>query len=128
MIKNKSNNHDVYYKDLIGQKQFKFNYLTNHKLEDYQKIEIMEPYYLFTALQFKKDYYLKWKSINQIMPNYSTGIITTRDNIIIQFNRQNVAQVIRNFKNKNQEQLRVMYNIGSDSRDWSSKKAKKYYE
>ena len=125
MIKNKSNNHDVYYKDLIGQKQFKFNYLTNHKLEDYQKIEIMKPYYLFTALQFKKDYYLKWKSINQIMPNYSTGIITTRDNIIIHFNRQNVAQVIRNFKNKNQEQLRVMYNIGSDSRDWSIKKAKK---
>ena len=73
----------VYYTDVWGSRQKKYQWLQNNTLEtiNWKKCIPKSPFYLFTPLNedLIHEYRTYWK-ITDIMPKYSSGLITSRDN------------------------------------------------
>ena len=98
----------------------------------WEELSLDEPYFWFIKREFKnKEYENFWalasdkaEDKKSIFLNYSSGIQTEKDNIAIQLNKQSMENVLRDFKNLNQEKLAQKYDL-KDSRDWKLNNATK---
>ncbi|MBO8152718.1 MAG: N-6 DNA methylase [Candidatus Marinimicrobia bacterium] len=128
-IKNK-NAHEphVFYADLYGLREKKYEWLNNHDFKNdiYTKIEPESPYYLFVKRDIEKiKQYLEWKRINEIFPVNSVGIVTSRDNFVIGYDRRELQNRMMQFQNLSQpdEIILQAYNL-KDKANWKIKNAR----
>ena len=98
----KENEGEVYYKDLYGLRDMKYEWLQNNDLNstEHEKISPQTPYYFF----IKRDTdniqnYLQWPKITEIMPENNVGIVTARDKFVIDFNINSLKNRINQFCN-----------------------------
>ncbi|TSC90375.1 MAG: N-6 DNA methylase [Microgenomates group bacterium Gr01-1014_5] len=63
--------------------------------------------------------------ISDIFPEKGLGLKTERDNLTIHFSKMDLENVINDFRNLDENSLRIKYGLGSDSRDWKINYAKK---
>lgn len=98
----------------------------------WQELEPKEPYFWFIKRDLENDEYENFWALSTdkalgdsqaIFELYNSGISALRDNICIQFNRQNLECVLKDFKTLNAENIYQKYNT-TDGRDWQVSNAK----
>ena len=87
------------------------------------------PYYLFSPRDEKtaEEYERGWK-ITDIFSSCSVGIVTARDKLSIQWNTEDLKKIVHNLSMENTEDIRRLYDLGKDTRDWSVQRAQQDLE
>ena len=128
MIKgDKDKDHKISHHELFGLRQAKYDWLdaTVFKADTYQEISPSSPFYLFHPEAIGNEHYLEWRSLPEIFPLNSVGIMTARDALTIQFTEHQVRKTINHFALLDVESGRTAYNLGRDTLDWNVKSAQK---
>lgn len=111
----------VYHYDLFGTRSFKYDFLSSNSLStiDWNQINPSSPYYLFTPQneELEKEY-RKGFSVKDIFMLNGVGICTKRDKICFHNTEEKLLRLLEDFLTKPQDELRRLYAISKDSRDW----------
>jgi len=118
----------VFHQDLYGLREEKYEWLNRQdfKKENYEKINPQGPYYFFVKRDTEKiKQYLEWKQINEIFPVNSVGIVTSRDNFVIGYDKRELQNRMLQFQNLSQpdEIISQAYNL-KDKTNWKIKSAR----
>jgi hypothetical protein len=92
----------VYHADLYGKRKEKYAWLNAHDLSTagYQPITPVSPYYFFTPRQMQNlQAYQSWPSVPEIFTTYVTGIVTARDELCIDFDKNALLRKIEPLRN-----------------------------
>ena len=111
----------VYYSDLYGIRDYKYAYLTKHELKDilYSELIPQEPFYFFIPRNYDgEEAYKKGFKIDALMQLYGTGIVTKRDELCVQLNREDAFQAARDIVDLEKDVFYKKYNMPADVRDW----------
>lgn len=100
-------NHDqkgceVFYRDLYGERNSKYEWFEQDKVEPYKYDEILpkSPYYFFIERHTQNiQHYLLWKKISEIFPVNSVGIVTARDSFVVSFSKNELIHRLNQFRN-----------------------------
>ncbi len=117
----------VYYTDLWGQQNEKYNYLFENDVEsvDWEKLKPKEPYYFFVpkdfALQVEYDKF--WK-VTDIFKVWSSGVKTHRDHFVVGFTKEEIVQRLKVFTGDLSDELVKERLKLKDTRDWKFKEAR----
>lgn len=119
----------VFHTDQYGLRKEKYNWLdtNNFSQKNYIRIKPESPWYFFVphnTTQIRE--YLKWKAVNEVFPINVTGIVTARDNFVIDFDINNLRNRIIQFKNESipDEIIKNAYNL-KDTRGWKLTETRK---
>ncbi|NOW44536.1 putative helicase [Novosphingobium sp. SG751A] len=83
------------------------------------------PQYPFVARDYDvEEVYSKGFSVAELMPVNSVGIVTARDELTIDMNREALWKRVEDFTQTDPETLRNRYALGKDVRDWTVAGAK----
>ena len=118
----------VYYADLWGLRDAKYTALAEMEVGNtpWQELQPSSPSYLFVPqnTELLAEYEMGWK-ITNIFPTYNVGIITKRDSLTIHYSKNQVWEVVNDFKSLAPEEARSKYNLPDDVRDWRIEWAQK---
>lgn len=127
----------VYHADLFGSREYKYDVLSKMAFYNinWKLINPNEPHYLF--IERNEDNRKKYEegfSIKELMPVNTSGIVTSRDNLVIDKNRERLIERIKLFQNPNlsddfvREKLfgnKQGRRLAGDTADWNMSKARK---
>ncbi|MBI3813235.1 MAG: N-6 DNA methylase [Nitrospinae bacterium] len=118
----------VYHSDLWGLQEKKYDYLLrNHiKTTKWKRIKPKSEFYLFIPREEKLlKVYESYPKITDIFPVHSVGVLTTRDNFVIDFDKETLKRRIRMFLDKKlpDEIIRQTFNL-RDKSNWKLKDAR----
>jgi predicted helicase len=126
----KRSNHEgparVYHADLQGERQYKYDWLDAHDLEntDWTELTPQSPAYLFAPWDSDLEgEYSAYEKVTDIFPINSVGIVTARDSLCIGWTADEVWERVRDFVSLSSEKARDKYQLGRDTRDWQVKLA-----
>lgn len=117
----------VQHHELFGLRQIKYDWLDNNQFQTktYQELSPGSPFYLFRPEATGNEHYLQWKSLPEIFPVNSVGIVTARDGLTIQDTPNQVRKIIHHLASLDSETARIAYQLGKDARDWKVEYAQK---
>jgi len=125
---NKKDLATVYYADLFGTRKDKFDFLQKNAFHDihWQTLGFDKEFCFFVPkdLSLQKKYN-KGFSVIDLFPVNSIGIVTARDNLCIQHNREEMAKTVAKFVSLDVEDARNIFDLGKDVRDWNVYDAQK---
>jgi len=87
----------VYYAELFGKREAKFEVLNKSDIETikWQKLDCPEPYFFFVPKDFGlEEEYKKGFKIDDLFTKYVTNIVTSRDSIVIDFDKKSLTKKI----------------------------------
>lgn len=123
----------VFYKELWGAQQKKYDYLNDHDVSttDWQDLtdEVDRPsclgnFYFFAPKGFDYvDEYCEGWSVTDVFKKSGPGVKTERDRVAIQWTREEMEAVVKDFRTLDEQEIREKYDQHSDSRDWKVPKA-----
>jgi len=123
-IKDSRNNQGtpgIYYYDLWGERQEKYEWLVNNSFIsiDWQKINPQSPFYLFYPVnrRLNIEYQIGY-SITDIFKLNSVGVVTARDHFTIDVNKTVLWQRMKDFASIEIEKAREKYSLRKDVNDW----------
>lgn len=111
----------IYHAELWGKREDKYNWLLGNDLKStpWRKISPKSEFYLFVPRGERLlKQYEAYPKINDIFPVNSVGIVTARDNLTIQWTKEEVWNTVLNFSKLDPEIARQAYDLGKDTRDW----------
>jgi len=117
---------NVYHYDLSGKRPAKFKTLTEIDLTTIQwsRVEQTPPYYFFVPKDFSGlESYQEGFKLTELMTVYNSGIQTKNDKITIQDSEGAVQNIVDNFINLSEQELKDKYSIG-DTAGWKVGAAK----
>jgi predicted helicase len=118
----------IYHADLWGSREDKYRYLLENDINTVEWTELIPeaPFYLFVPqnTDTRAEYESGWK-ITEIMPINSVGLYTARDELAIQWTKDDLKEILLDFISISPEMARDKYNLGEDSRDWKVTLAQK---
>lgn len=91
---------DVYYADLWGSREHKYNYLTNTRFakEDFSKVCLVAPEYNYTPTNAGlRDEYNRGFAVDELFSAYSVGVVTAKDKILIAPTEQKLISQVESF-------------------------------
>lgn len=118
---------DVYYKDLIGPKETKYDFLSATLLADipFIKIEPTSQHYFFIPQNEEaKEEYNKGFAINHLLRQNGGGIVTKRDELCIHLDKENAFQAASDIVHLEKSDFYSKYHMPEDVRDWRYEWAK----
>ncbi|MDD3656470.1 MAG: N-6 DNA methylase [Atribacterota bacterium] len=133
-IKNKDKKEPaIYHADLYGLREEKYDWLDENefKVENYAELKPVSPWYFFIPRNVSKiQKYLKWKKVNEIFPVNVTGIVTARDSLAIDFDKNSLRNKIQMFRNPNlpDDLIKDSLNIGENYQWKISEQRRKFRE
>ncbi len=134
LIKKKGLKKAIYHTDFWGTRQDKFEQCQNNNLQtiEWQEVTPSQPFYLFKPQNkvLKEKYYKFWK-ITDIFNVFGTGIITKRDNLVIDSDKTNLLKKIIFFADENNSNEKVAHYFQIPLRDkdkWILSEARKYIQ
>ncbi len=115
--------------DLFGTREEKYRWLETHELKDIESNEItpVSPWYFFTKNHIGEiSKYQEWPQINTIFPKNVTGIVTARDDFVIDFSKEELKTRIMQFRNPSlsDEIIAKSFKL-KDTRGWKLGTARK---
>ena len=117
---------DVYHYDLYGKRDFKYEFLSENNLKsvNWEKLDYSEPNYFFVKKDFTdiKEYEKGFK-VDELMNIFVSGIESVRDRLTIHFNKEELKEVVNDFKDLSEEEIAIKYST-EDARDWKISRAK----
>ena len=125
--KSKNELGEVYHYDLYGKREDKYHFLLNNNLSsiEWHKLSFQDDNYFFVPKDFElKEEYEKGFKIDELFHSGSVGISTSKDSVNIWNTPEEVKHMLNDLNNLPEEEFRIRYNVGADSRDWSIARAK----
>ena len=117
----------VYYADMWGAREIKYRTLSESGVEstDWQELTPVAPHFFFVPKDFSlEEEYSNYWSIKDILPLSGPGIKTERDRVSIHWTIESVKKTLTDFTSKSEAEIREIYQLGQDSRDWKVGSAK----
>lgn len=112
----------VYHTDLWGDRKGKYDALWEgdlHSLE-WAQLENRGPQYAFARRDYDLEgVYREGFGVNEFMPVNSVGIVTARDALTIDMDKEALWRRVEDFARLDAETLRSKYDLGPDVRDWA---------
>lgn len=111
----------VLHGDLWGRRDSKYQALFDSTLAgfDWQQLEPQEPQFAFIRRNAGlEERYQQGFAVHEFMPVNSVGIVTARDALTIDSDRNNLWQRVQDFAQLEPEAARQKYKLGKDVRDW----------
>ena len=103
MIKYKNRrSNSVFHNEIFGLRESKYNWLNKHNIKNvkWKRVVPYPEFYLFIPTDNKlANQYYSFEKINEIFPVNSVGIVTARDNFVIDFDRKKLERRIEDFRN-----------------------------
>ncbi|OGT29567.1 MAG: hypothetical protein A2W28_07830 [Gammaproteobacteria bacterium RBG_16_51_14] len=118
----------VSHRELLGPRTLKYDWLVKHSIGDvdWNAVTPVEPYYLLEPRDADTDAeYRKGVPLDEVFPVNSTGIVTARDALVVQFTRSDVEAVTTRLSRLSAEQARLEFELGEDTKDWAIYRAQK---
>ena len=128
---------EIYHADLFGKRSEKYDLLSRASFGEisWEKLSPNEPFYFFMKRDENyRDEYEQGFSIESLMPEHTTGVVTARDGLVIDSDRNRLLERIRLFADasKTDDETREYFFGGKkegkylpgDSRGWSLAKAR----
>lgn len=105
---------EVNYIDLFGLRENKYEFLNSNDIAsiEFQRIDYTEPFYFFISkTNDNREEYENGFRIDELFHNNVSGIVTARDNLVIDSNKEKLLQRIRLFTDKSlsDEQVRAKF-------------------
>jgi len=119
---------NIFHDDLWGVRDFKYSFLSTSEFRkmEWRKLTSSQPMYLLVPENIElRTIYEKGKKITDIMPVYSVGIATARDNFTIHWAPEAVYRTVSDFVTLSVEEAREKYGLRNDVRDWKVALAQK---
>jgi len=111
----------VYYADMWGSRQEKYNTLSESDIQttEWHELQPASPYYLFVPqeVEARIEYETGWK-ITDIFQTSSIGVVTARDKLTIHRTTEELQETVNNFISLSETDARVKYKLGKDAQDW----------
>ena len=81
----RSHSQGTFRGDLWGTTEMKYNWLESHSLAstDWRRLKPASPFYFFSAQESAAECYDQWTPLSELMPTYSSGVITARDELVL---------------------------------------------
>jgi predicted helicase len=122
----------VFHLDKYGLREEKYDWLYSNEFNEknYNEIKPASPWYFFIPRNTSHiQKYLEWKRINEIFPVNVTGIVTARDKLAINFEKNSLKNKIMMFRNKNlpDEVIRDGLKL-KDNYQWKLTEQRKQFE
>ena len=120
---------DVYYRDLYGKRDTKYDFLTSHSLQnsDFISLKPVEPYYFFKPKNFsKKTEYDNGFKIDETFFVNASGIKFRKDNLLVFFTYSEVCDMLHDVNNYDTKYVLHKYNT-TETKDWLLTDKKKYF-
>lgn len=112
----------MFHYDLYGKREAKYEFLNENSLGSipYILIPNKAPNYFMVQKDFnqQKNYDTGFK-VSDLFSLSSTGVLTAKDSITIDFNKERLFKRITDFHEKEADELRTLYGITKESADWS---------
>lgn len=90
----------IYYADLYGLREKKYEWLLKHDITStrWQPLKPKEPYYFFEPKEFRGEArYQKFWSVKEIFREFSSGVKTHRDHFVVGFTKDEILERLRIF-------------------------------
>lgn len=119
---------NVFYRDLYGKRDIKYAFLNERNLQssEFKLLNPIEPYYFFIEKNFEKpNEYDNGFKVEELFNTNASGLVTQRDNLLIQFEKDTLETLKTDIKNLDSKSCIQKYSIGPDERDWKFEYAKK---
>lgn len=120
-IKSKS----VFHQEIYGLREAKYHWLNKHNIKNvkWKRIIPHPDFYLFIPSNNKlANHYYSFEKINEIFPVNSVGIVTARDNFVIDFDKKKLERRIEDFRNLkiDDEIIKQTYDL-NENQSWKIK-------
>jgi hypothetical protein len=113
----------VFYADLWGTRESKFHALESGAPVFAELIPDRDTALFIPQNNSSKQEYDGGVSLVELFAKYSAGMVLGRDGLCVQNARKDVEDILSAFRTQTTEVLRLKYNLGTDTSDWSVKDA-----
>lgn len=115
----------VFHAEIYGLREYKYNWLNKHNIKNvrWQKIVPYPEFYLFIPTDNKlANHYYSFEKIIDIFPVNSVGIVTARDNFVIDLDKKKLERRIEEFRNPkiDDQIIKQTYNL-KENQSWKIK-------
>ncbi|MGL2889822.1 type ISP restriction/modification enzyme [Helicobacter pylori] len=111
----------IFYYDVYGQRAEKYAFLAQNDLNSIEWLELdpREPFYLLLPLKTPLlEEYEQGFSVQEVFQIGSTGICSQRDHVVFHRDKESLLKLLKDFSTLEPSELRRVYNIKKDGRDW----------
>ncbi|EMR54920.1 type ISP restriction/modification enzyme [Helicobacter pylori] len=111
----------IYYYDVYGERAEKYAFLAQNDLNSINWLELTprEPFYLLIPQETPLlEEYEQGFSVQDMFQISSVGIVTGRDHIVFHKDKESLLKLLKDFSTLEPSELRRIYKIKEDSRDW----------
>ncbi|RVY54253.1 type ISP restriction/modification enzyme [Helicobacter pylori] len=111
----------IHYYDVYGQRAEKYAFLAQNDLNSIEWLEIAPraPFYLLIPQEtLLLDEYEQGFSVQEMFQVGSTGICSQRDHVVFHKDKESLLKLLKDFSTLEPSELRRIYNIKKDGRDW----------
>ncbi|MFP6337362.1 type ISP restriction/modification enzyme [Helicobacter pylori] len=111
----------IFYYDVYGGRAEKYAFLAQNDLNSIEWLELAprEPFYLLLPLKTRLlDEYEQGFSVQDMFQVGGTGICSKRDHVVFHKDKESLLKLLKDFSTLEPSELRRIYKIKKDSRDW----------
>ncbi|EJB32837.1 putative adenine specific DNA methyltransferase 1 [Helicobacter pylori NQ4053] len=111
----------IYYYDVYGERAEKYAFLAQNDLNSIEWLELAprEPFYLLIPQKTPLlEEYEQGFSVQDMFQVGGTGICSKRDHVVFHKDKESLLKLLKNFSTLEPSELRRVYNIKKDGRDW----------
>lgn len=113
--------------DLFGTRKFKYEFLNLNSISDipFKIIPPVHPMYYMVERDYElQKVYSRGFSVKELFKVGTIGVLTKNDSVAIQQKKSELQNILNDFKDLSENDLKVKYSIKKDSRDWKLSSAK----
>ncbi len=111
----------IFYYDVYGGRVEKYTFLAQNDLNSINWLELAprEPFYLLIPQKTPLlEEYEQGFSVQEMFQVGSTGICSQRDHVVFHKDKESLLKLLKDFSTLEPSELRRIYNIKKDGRDW----------
>ncbi len=111
----------IFYYDVYGQRAEKCAFLAQNDLNSIEWLELAprEPFYLLIPQKTPLlEEYEQGFSVQEVFQIGSTGICSQRDHVVFHKDKESLLKLLKDFSTLEPSELRRIYKIKKDGRDW----------
>ncbi|WP_187889991.1 type ISP restriction/modification enzyme [Helicobacter pylori] len=111
----------IFYYDVYGERAEKYAFLAQNDLDRIEWLELAprEPSYLLIPQEtLLLEEYEQGFSVQEVFQVGSTGICSQRDHVVFHKDKESLLKLLKDFSTLEPSELRRIYNIKKDGRDW----------
>ncbi|MGL2416593.1 type ISP restriction/modification enzyme [Helicobacter pylori] len=111
----------IHYYDVYGERAEKYAFLAQNDLNRIEWLELAprEPFYLLIPQETPLlEEYEQGFSVQEMFQIGSTGICSQRDHVVFHKDKKSLLKLLKDFSTLEPSELRRIYNIKKDGRDW----------